>query len=401
MKNKKSLATKAIHYGEIHDKQSGAHISPIYQTSTFTFNDFENIQAYVSGDVDGHMYTRGSHPGRQALAKKIAALESHDLDYQASAEIFASGMGAISAAILGICQAGDHVIAQDVLYGTSEHLITKVLEKYGIGHSLIRRMDLVMLEEALQAHPNTKVVYIETPANPTMFLVDIAAVVEIAHKYDALVIVDNTFATPVLQRPLGLGADLVVHSTTKYINGHGTVIGGAVIVKDAKLFEENIKTFIKVIGAVPSPFDCWLTNIGLKTMPLRVLKHSANALKVARFLEAHKNVKRVSYPGLESHPQHELAKKQMSDFGGMLSFDVAGAKEAAAVLDNVKLCGLAVSLGNVDTLIEHPASMTHAIVPEEVRLEQGITDGLIRLSVGIEDVDDIIKDLEQALDKIA
>ena len=398
MKNK-DLATTAIHHAEIHDSHSKAHIAPIYQTSTFTFDSFQSIQDYQNG-AQAHMYTRGSHPSRAALANKIAALESFDLEQNAVAEVFSSGMGAISAALMGLCHAGDHIIAQDVLYGTSEHLIANILPNYGISHSLVKNMDLANLEQELKAKPNTKVVYIETPANPTMFLVDIEAVVKIAHSFGAKVIVDNTFATPILQRPLSLGADIVVHSTTKYINGHGTVIGGAIVVKDADLFDERIAHIIKTIGAVPSPFDCWITNIGLKTMPLRMERHSQNALAVAKFLEKHKNVENVYYPGLESHPQHDLAKKQMFDFGGMLAFELAGQKEAETLLDNVELAGLAVSLGNVDTLIEHPATMTHHVVPEEVRLEQGITDGLIRLSVGIEAVDDIIKDLEQALNKI-
>ncbi len=406
MKNRKEimkkpeLATTAIHNSEIHDKDTKAHIAPIYQTSTFTFENFQSIQDYQNGNTGAHMYTRGSHPSRQALAGKIAALESYDLEQNGVAEVFSSGMAAISAALMGLCHAGDHIIAQDVLYGTSEHLIANVLPNYGISHSLVKNMDLSELKTQLKSRPNTTVVYIETPANPTMFLVDIAAVVEIAHSHGAKVIVDNTFATPVLQRPLSLGADIVVHSTTKYINGHGTVIGGAIVAKNALLFEERIAHIIKTIGAVPSPFDCWITNIGLKTLPLRMEKHSQNALEVASFLEQHKNVKAVSYPGLKSHPQHELAKKQMSGFGGMLAFELAGQKEAAIVLNNVRLAALAVSLGNVDTLIEHPASMTHQVVPEEIRLEQGITDGLIRLSVGIEAASDIIKDLDQALNKI-
>lgn len=399
MKNK-DLATIAIHNSEIHDKQSKAHIAPIYQTSTFIFENFQSIQDYQEGNTNAHMYTRGSHPSRKALSDKIAALESFDLEQNATAEIFSSGMGAITAALMGLCHAGDHIIAQNVLYGTSEHLIANVLPDYGISHSLIKNMDLSKLETELEAKTNTKVVYIESPANPTMFLVDIAAVAKIAHKHGAKVIVDNTFATPILQRPLSLGADIVVHSTTKYINGHGTVIGGAIVVKDNELFQEKIAHIIKTIGAVPSPFDCWITNIGLKTMPLRMEKHSQNALEVAKFLEQHKNVRAVYYPGLVSHPQHKLAKRQMSDFGGMLAFELTGQKEAAILLDNVKLAALAVSLGNIDTLIEHPASMTHHVVPEELRLEQGITDGLIRLSVGIEAANDIIADLDQALNKI-
>ena len=253
------------------------------------------------------------------------------------------------------------------------------------------------LAQELAAHPNTTVIFLETPANPTMACVDIAAVVDVAHAHHAQVVVDNTFATPALQRPLELGADVVVHSTTKYISGHGVIIGGAVVSRDVPLLEEKIASLIRYLGGVPSPFDCWLTNLGLKTLPLRMRQHCANAMEVARFLEGHKGVTAVHYPGLESFPQHDLARRQMDDFGAMIAFEVKDYAAAAHLLDRVQLCALAVSLGNLDTLIEHPATMTHSSLSPEARAQTGISDGLIRLSVGLEAVEDIITDLDQAL----
>lgn len=407
---KTGLATTAIHAGET-PNEIGAHIAPIYQTSTFVFADTDAIDAFHGGAPDHYMYTRSKHPGRQALAEKIAALEGHGLiqtakatgtsDAVVAAEIFSSGMAAISAALMGVAKGGDHIIAQDVLYGSSEHLLADVLPPFGVTHTLVPGLTPDGLAAALEAHPHTKAVYLETPANPTMTVIDIPAVCEIAHAHGAKVIVDNTFATPILQRPLELGADIVVHSTTKYINGHGTVIGGAVVSRDVMLMTTQIQPLIRFFGSVPSPFDCWLTSLGLKTMPLRMREHCANAMQVAQFLADHPKVTAVHYPGLPTSPDHELAKRQMADFGAMLSFEVQGGLNGARrLLDAVELCTLAVSLGNIDTLIEHPASMTHKIVPPEARQQQGITDGLMRLSVGIEDIDDILADLDHALAQV-
>lgn len=398
--------TTAIHEGERHDTE-GAHIAPIYQTSTFVFPDMAGVEAYASGEGNSYIYSRAGNPSRAALAAKLAALEGYQLIRQAraegndspviAAEVFSSGMAAISAALLGVAQAGDHVIALDVLYGSSDHLITELLPQYGISFSKVKDLEPAALVRELAAHPNTTAVYLESPTNPTMTLVDIAAVAQIAHAHSARVIVDNTFATPVLQRPLELGADVVVHSTTKYISGHGFIIGGAVVCNDIPLLEEKIGSLIKFLGGVPSPFDCWLTNLGLKTLPLRMQQHCANAMAVARFLDGHPGVTAVHYPGLESFPQHDLARRQMDDFGAMIAFEVAGYEAATRLLDRVRLCTLAVSLGNLDTLIEHPASMTHRTVPPEIRTQTGISDGLIRLSVGLEATADIVADLEQAL----
>ena len=396
---KQQFSTAAIHAGEIHDAQ-GAHVTPIYQTSTFTFTDMAAVEAYASGEANSYIYSRGGNPGRTALAEKLAALEVFNLIQQGeavTAEIFSSGMAAISAALLGVAQAGDHVIAQSVLYGSTDHLVAELLPQYGIGTSRVPGLAAEALIRELEAQPNTTAVYLETPANPTMSLVDITAAAEIAHAHNARLIVDNTFATPALQRPLELGADVVVHSTTKYIGGHGTIIGGAVVSHDLTLMEEKIVPMIRYLGGVPSPFDCWLTNLGLKTLPLRMERHCANAMQVARFLAEHEGVTAVHYPGLESFPQHDLAKRQMDDFGAMIAFEVADYEAATRLLNRVQLCTLAVSLGNLDTLIEHPASMTHSSVDPEIRRQIGISDGLIRLSVGLEAAEDIVADLAQAL----
>ncbi len=404
------LETAALHAGELRDG-FGAHVSPIYQTSTFTFDNISDIEAFATGETPGYIYSRRGNPGRDALAAKLAALEGHHLIQQAetngsqetviAAEVFSSGMAAISAALLGTTGAGQHVITQNILYGSTEHLVNEVLPRYGISVSQVGCLNPDDLAHELEAHPNTSAVYLETPANPTMTLVDIAAMSRIAHAHNAIVIVDNTFATPVLQRPLELGADVVGHSTTKYISGHGAIIGGAVVSRDVSLLQEKITPLIRFLGGVPSPFDCWLTNLGLKTLPLRMRRHSANALQVAQFLENHSHVAAVHYPGLKSFPQHDLAKRQMDGFGGMIAFEVkAGYEAACRLLDSLQLCSLAVSLGNLDTLIEHPASMTHRLVPPEVRRRAGISDGLIRLSVGLEAAEDIITDLGQALNAI-
>ena len=392
---RRHIETEAIHAGEIHDP-TGAHIAPIHQTSTFTFDNLKAVTDWASGDTDAYIYSRGGNPTREALAKKLAALEGY-AGGDAVAEIFASGMAAISAALLGMAKGGDHVVAQQVLYGSADHLIATELPQFGITTSRIPGLDPEALDAELRRHPNTKVVYLETPANPTLRVIDIAATAGVAHAHGARLVVDNTFATPILQRPLQLGADVVVHSTTKYINGHGTVIGGAAVTNDPELMEAAITPQIRFTGGVPSAFDCWLTNTGLKTLPLRMGRHCDNARAVAAFLDGHPAVVATHYPGLVTHPQHDIARRQMDDFGAMIAFDVGSLDAAGRFLDRIDLCTLAVSLGNVDTLIEHPASMTHRVVSEEARAASGITDGLIRVSVGLEAAEDITADLAQAL----
>lgn len=393
------MATRAIHAGEIHD-ESGAHIAPIYQTSTFTFDGMTAVEDWTSGKTPALIYSRAGNPSRAALAAKLTALETHGSAGElspASGEIFASGMAAISAALMGTAKAGNHILTQQVLYGSADHLISDVLPDYGITNQRIPHLDPDELERQLQLNPDTSVVYLETPANPTLRVVDISHTAEIAHAHGARLVVDNTFATPVLQRPLQMGADVVVHSTTKYINGHGTVIGGAVVSTDAELMENEISALIRFTGGVPSALDCWLTNLGLKTLPLRMDRHCDSAMQVATFLDEHPDVVATHYPGLASHPQHDVAQRQMAAAGAMLAFDLGSYDAATRFLDRLRICTLAVSLGNLDTLIEHPASMTHRVVPVEERHASGITDGLIRISVGLEDAEDIIGDLDNAL----
>ncbi|MDJ0924945.1 MAG: aminotransferase class I/II-fold pyridoxal phosphate-dependent enzyme [Acidimicrobiia bacterium] len=392
------FATEAIHAGEIHDA-TGAHIAPIYQTSTFTFADMEAVEDWADGKTEAYIYSRGGNPGRKALAEKLAALEGFGLDPagQPVAEIFASGMAAISAAIMGTAKAGNHIITQQVLYGSADHLISDVLPDFGITNSRVPGLEAAALEHELRSHQNTTAVYLETPANPTLRVIDIATTARIAHEHGAQLIVDNTFATPALQRPLSLGADVVVHSTTKYINGHGTIVGGAVVSTDSDLMENEIASLIRFTGGVPGALDCWLANLGLKTLPLRMSRHCSTAMQVARFLEDHPAIVTVHYPGLPGHPQHDVAARQMADFGAMLAFDAGSYEAATSFLNRLNLCTLAVSLGNLDTLVEHPASMTHRVVPPEQRAASGISDGLIRVSVGLEDPADIIADLDRAL----
>jgi len=393
------MATAAIHAGEMHDA-SGAHIAPIYQTSTFTFEDMEAVEAFTRGESEAYVYTRPGNPSRSALAAKVAALEGIGLGDgrdQVKAEIFGSGMAAISAALMAAAKAGDHLVTQRVLYGSADGLISNVLTGYGITNGRIPALDPAALQRELETHPNTTVVYMETPANPTMTVIDIARTVEIAHAFGVKVVVDNTFATPVIQRPLEHGADVVVHSTTKYINGHGTVVGGAVVARDPQWMTDRIKPLVGGLGGVPSPFDCWLTNIGLKTLPLRMARHSENGMAVAVFLDSHPAVVATHYPGLPDDPGQDIAARQMDGFGAMIAFDLGSYEAATHLLDSVKLAKLGVSLGNVDTLIQHPVSLTHRMVPPEERAASGITDGLVRLSVGLEDVEDIIADLEQAI----
>jgi len=385
--------TRAIHAGQKPDPTTGAHVTPIYQTSTFVFKDVDQGARRFAGEEAGYIYTRLGNPTQTELEEKMASLEGAE-----AAIATASGMAAISTTLLTLLKSGDHIVAADTLYGCTHSLISELLPKYGVEVTLVDPADLSKVEAAMKS--NTKVVYVETPANPTLKLVDLRAVAEIAHKFGAKLVVDNTFMSPYLQRPLELGADVVVHSATKYIGGHGDVVAG-IIVGPADLLATMKVPYLKDFGGIIDPFNAWLLLRGLKTLGLRMERHSYNAQKVAEYLESHPMIERVYYPGLKSHPQHELAKKQMYGFGGMICFEVKGGLEAGKVLMNsLKVITLAVSLGCVDSLIEHPASMTHSPVPREERLKAGITDGLVRLSVGIEDVEDIIADLEQGLAKV-
>ncbi len=380
--------TKAIHYGAIHDKHFGAHASPIYQTSTFIFDDCAQGGDRFAGRDKGYKYTRLGNPNTTEIARKMAALDEADAGLYTS-----TGMSAVSTAILGLMKTGDHMIVSDCIYGGTVAVINKVISNYGIDFDYVKINDDAAFEEAF--NENTKVVYIETPANPTLELLDITRVAEIAHKHGAVLLVDNTFMTPYLQKPIKLGADVAIYSVTKYINGHGDVVGGLLTGKQEYIDKINNPHLLN-LGGTGSPFDSWLVSRGIKTLGLRMERHCENAMKIADYLDKHPKVKTVYFPGLPAHPQHELAKEQMSGFGGMIAFELNGGfKDAETLLDNMKMIGLAVSLGGVDSLIQHPASMTHAAVPPEERIKAGITDELIRLSVGIEDVEDIIEDLDQ------
>ncbi len=390
MDGKLGFSTRAIHAGQKPDPLYGSLTTPIYQTSTFVFKNVAQGAARFAGEEEGYIYTRLGNPTQTALEEKIASLEGGEAAFAAG-----SGMGAITAVLMALVSQGDHVVHSSALYGCTFAFLHDLLTRFGVTATGVDTGDLEAVKKALR--PNTKVVYIETPANPTMRLTDIQAVADIAHEHGAKVVVDNTFMTPYFQRPLELGADIVVHSATKYINGHGDVVAGLAI-GPKNLIDEMRMTTLKDIGGIIGPFESWLLLRGLKTLPVRMDRHNSNAMAVARFLESHPAVEKVYYPGLESFPQHELAKKQMSGFGGVMSFELKGGYEAGVRLMNgVKLMHLAVSLGDVDTLIQHPASMTHSVVPEEERLAVNITPGLVRLSVGLEDPEDIIADLEQAL----
>ena len=389
----KGFNTKAIHAGQKPCPVTGAHVTPIYQTSTFVFKDVEQGARRFAGQEPGYIYTRLGNPTITELEEKIAALEGG-----VAALATASGMAAISTALVSLLKQGDHVVTGDTLYGCTHGFINELLPRYGVEVTAVDTSDLNNIEKAMK--PNTKVVYVETPANPTMKMVDLKGAADVAHRHGALLIVDNTFMSPYLQRPIEHGADVVVHSATKYIGGHGDVIAG-LIISSKELIDIMRIPYLKDFGGVLSPFDAWLLLRGLKTLGIRMERHCINAQKVAEYLEKHPLIEKVYYPGLPSHPQHELAKKQMDGFGGMMSFELKGGLEAGKILMNsVKMISLAVSLGCVDSLIQHPASMTHSPVPREERLKAGITDGQVRLSVGIEDVEDIINDLDQALKEV-
>jgi cystathionine gamma-lyase/cystathionine beta-lyase/cystathionine gamma-lyase/homocysteine desulfhydrase len=375
------FSTDAIHIGQEPDPATGAIIVPIYQTSTF-------VQAEL-GKHKGYEYARTSNPTRAALERNLASLEHGRFGFA-----FASGMAAINA-LLTLLKSGDHVVAGHNLYGGTFRLFDKVLKDFGLSFSYANTTRLEEVGNAMR--PSTRLLYVETPTNPIMEITDIAAAAELAHHRGILLAVDNTFMSPYFQRPLELGADLIVHSTTKYLNGHSDGVGGAVILNDASL-AERLKFIQNAAGAVLGPMDSWLVLRGVKTLAVRMRQHNENAMAVADFLQQHPKVLRVYYPGLPCHPQFELAKKQMAGFGGMLAFETGSLENARTFLKSLRLCSLAESLGGVETLIAHPATMTHASVPPEERRRLGITDGLLRISVGIEDVEDLIADLQQALD---
>ncbi|HOV55605.1 MAG TPA: aminotransferase class I/II-fold pyridoxal phosphate-dependent enzyme [Bacteroidales bacterium] len=381
-----------VHGSEIEDEM-GSVVTPIYQTSTFKFKDAQQGANRFAGKEEGYIYTRLGNPTIKALEKKLALLE-HGYDALACA----SGMAAVNTALLSLLQAGDHMISTDAIYGCTFDVFTESYLKFGINISFVDTCNLDLIEENIK--PNTKVIYLETPANPTLKIADLEAICKIAKQHNIYVVVDNTFASPILQNPIDFGADLVVHSLTKFINGHADIVGGAVIAKTEELYKIIYPTF-KNMGFNMDPHQAFLVDRGSKTMNLRVMKCQENAQKVAEFLEKHDKVASVAYPGLKSHPQYDLAKKQMRGPGSMISFELKGGYAAGQkLMDSVKLIALAVSLGGIESLIQHPASMTHAHVSEEAKKAAFITEGLVRLSVGIEDIEDLLEDIDQALQKI-
>ena len=377
------FATTAIHTGSEPDEATGSVTVPIYQTSTYAQD--------ALGKNKGYEYARTQNPTRFALERNIAALEGARFGFA-----FASGMAAIDAT-LRLVKAGEHVVVSDNTYGGTARLFTRILANYNLEFDFVDTSDPANVESALKQ--NTRMVFIETPTNPVMIVTDLKEVSEIAHRAGARVVCDNTFMSPYLQRPLEFGVDIVVHSTTKYLNGHSDGVGGMVVLNDEE--DANWIGFVQnSAGAILSPFDSWLVMRGTKTLALRMEQHDRSGRAVAAFLEEHPKVKKVYYPGSVSHPQHALARRQQHGFGGMVAFDVGSLAAARTVLESVKLCTLAESLGGVETLISHPATMTHASVDAAKRERLGITEGLVRISVGIEDTDDIVADLDQALDKI-
>lgn len=377
------FSTICLHAGQEPDPATGAIITPIYQTSTYVQD--------ALGSHKGFEYGRTQNPTRFALERNLAAIEGGR-----AAFAFASGMAAITA-VSTMLEAGDHVIVSDNVYGGTFRLFEKVLRRYQLSFSYVDTAALNQVERAIT--PSTKMLFVETPTNPILSLTDLRAAADLAHRHNLRLVVDNTFASPYLQRPIAFGADLVVHSTTKYLNGHSDSIGGVVIaVRDEDI--EWLRFVQNAEGAILSPFDSWLVLRGTKTLPLRMQRHNENGLALATLLAAHPKVRHVHYPGLPSHPQHELATRQMRGFGGMLAFDLGSLEAARSLLNGVRLMALAESLGGVETLISHPSTMTHASVPPDHRARLGITDGLVRISAGLEDIEDLTEDLSQALDAV-
>ena len=377
------FATDAIHVGQEPEPATGAIVAPIYQTSTY-------VQEALGKDK-GYDYARTAHPNRRALERCMARLEGGQ-----TAFVFTTGMAAIDA-LFRLLRPGDHAIISAAVYGGVYRLTTQLLVHFGLEFSYVDTSNLEAVRQALR--PNTKMIYVETPTNPTMILTDIAAIAKMAGEKNLTVAVDNTFLSPYLQQPIALGAHIAVHSMTKYLNGHSDCTGGALVLTrpaDA----EKIYFLQRSTGAGLAPMDCFLVSRGIKTLAVRMKQHDANGMAVARYLEDHPKVMRVLYPGLPSHPQYELARKQQRGFGAMISFELDTLEAARRLLNNVKLCSLAESLGGVETLISHPATMTHASMPAEVRAKNGITEGLVRISVGIEDAEDLISDLDAALEKV-
>lgn len=388
--SKLGRTTQTIHAGQYPDPATGAVAPPIIQTSTFAFRDCDHGAGLFAGSGDGYIYTRMGNPTVARLEEAVATLEGGEPGFAT-----ASGMAALCTVLFGLLRSGDHVVGTSSVYGPSRVVIERDFARFGVSSSFVDTSDLAALEAAMR--PETKLVFVESPANPTIVLTDIAAAAGIAHAHDALLLVDNTFASPILQRPLELGADIVMHSMTKFLNGHTDVVAGMIVPRDREL-RERLRSAAWYLGACMDPHQAWLALRGFKTLAMRVRTAQDNARVVADLLERHPAVEWVRYPGLASHPQHALAERQMDGPGSLISFEVKGGLEAGKrLLDNLEVMTLAVSLGGIETLIQHPSSMTHAAMARDDRLAAGITDGLVRLSVGCEDADDLVADLERGL----
>lgn len=393
MKNKKlGLNSRMIHGGEFENPLGSATV-PIYQTSTFIFKDADHGARCFSGEDDGYIYTRIGNPTIHALETMVADLESGTTGIATS-----SGMAAVNTLYMALLSKGDHIVSSAAVYGPSRVVMEQHWSRFGVESTYVNTANIDEVKAAIR--PNTKMIYVETPANPTMDITDLEACAKLAHDNGALLVVDNTFSSPYLQRPLELGADAVFHSMTKFLNGHADIVAGMIVTREKEL-GKKLRSMMVNLGCNMDPHQAYMVLRGIKTLGIRVERSQQSAMQIARFLEAHPKVEWVKYPGLESHPQHELAKKQMHGFGSMISFELKGGLEAGKVLmNNVQVAILAVSLGGVETLIQHPASMTHSKVSHDAKLKAGITDGLVRYSVGIEDVEDLLEDLKQGLDRI-
>lgn len=405
MKKKSIKAKSSIGFSSVtaHDNFDAdtyihPHAAPIYTSSTFIYESPEKAQRVFAGKEKAFIYSRWSHPNAELIENKLQQLETFGLKTKAKALVFSSGMSALSALFQSVLKPGDAILAQGNIYGTSVDYFNHYGRNYGIEviYADLKRLNKV--EAILKAKKNVKLLYIETPSNPTVNCYDLGALASLARKHKAKTAVDNTFASPCLQQPFRFGIDFILHSSTKYLNGHGTGLSGFLVSTDIDFMRNEVWKIRKLTGTIAAPFDAWLLNVGIKTLSLRMEQHCANALKVAKFLQQHSAVSKVNYLGLKEHEDYNLAKKQMKNFGGVLSFELKnGYKAGEKLMRKIRFCKLTASLGTIDTLIQHPASMSHSFVPKKQREEFGITDGLVRLSVGIEDMNDIINDLENAL----
>ena len=397
--DKYSISTNCVKESNVHESGE-SHVFPLHASSAFSYQSIEDSIEVFKGNKEGYVYSRYGNPTVNEVQNKLAKLEGQNTDAEPSCVMTSSGLSAISTLAMSLLKPGDTVLTQNDLYGGTTEIMNKILVKYGVHVIYTDLQDLDKVEDTLKKNPSTKLIYFETPSNPTLKVIDIKAMATLAQKYDALTAIDNTFSTFYLQQPMALGIDFVIYSTTKFLNGHGNSIAGAILSKD-KSYQKSIWNTMKLLGTNCNAWDAWLLHNGLKTLAIRMDRHSSNAMAIAKHLSQHTKVKRVNYPGLESHTLHDTAATQMRQYGGMLSFEIDGDIQAGKTfMDKTELCTIAATLGNVDTLLLHPATSSHLNIDKAIREASGITDGLIRMSIGIEDVQDLIGDIDQALDLI-